>query len=110
MEIESEPIKTARVKAPIPYSPILRAWVDENKETIRTKTIGLINHNGTEPSPPGFPERTASDPPPATPNPGSVKNLLGLINASNEYGALTRNGTNTSADLFFKRSNQRSLS
>ena len=82
-----------------------RAYVDENKETTNTKIIGLINHNGTEPMPPGFPERAASAPPPGMRNPGSVKNLLGLTIASKEYGAFTANGTNTSADLFVKRSN-----
>ena len=87
-----------------------RACVEENKEIKSTKTIGLTNHSGTEPRPPGFPVRTASDPPPGIRKPGSVKNLLGLMIASKEYGAFTRNGTNTSADLFVMRSSQTFLS
>ena len=108
--MDNDPTKTASDNAVIPYSAIPRACVEENKEMTSTNTIGLINHSGTEPSPPGFPERTASDPPPGIRNPGSVKNLLGSIIASKEYGAFTRNGTNTRADLFFKRSNHTFLS
>ena len=76
----------------------------------RINKIGLTNHNGTEPVPPGLPNKTGSEPPPGISNPGSVKNLLGLTNASKEYGALTKNGTNTSADLFKIRSSKSFLS
>ena len=53
--------------------------------------------------------RVAIAPPPGIRKPGSVKNLLGLITASKEYGAFTRKGINTSADLFAKRSSHKTL-
>ena len=43
----------------------------------RMSKIGLTNHNGTEPVPPGLPNKTGSGPPPGIKSPGSVKNLLG---------------------------------
>jgi hypothetical protein len=53
-EIESDPNKTARVIAPIPYSAIFLAAVDENKEMMSTNKIGLTNQIGAAPLPPGF--------------------------------------------------------
>ena len=77
VEIESEPTKTASASAPIPYSAMRRACVEENSEITRINKMGLTNHSGTEPLPPGLPSKTASGPPPGISRPGSVKNLLG---------------------------------
>ena len=97
--IESDENRTAALKKPTPYCAIGRAWLDENRATTSTKRIGLSNHHGSEPAPPGLPNNTKLVGPPGIDNPGSAKNLAGLAKASNEYGATITNGAIKSVSL-----------
>ena len=53
----------------MPRDANLRAAVVEKYVTKRTKAIGLIAHQGSEPGPPGFARRVRLGPPPETVNP-----------------------------------------
>ena len=54
--------------------------------------MGLTVHQGRDPAPPGLPERTKAVEPPARLRPGSARKRAGRMRASNEYGAVNRNG------------------
>ena len=100
VEIESEESTTASTSAPIPYSAIRRACVDENKETTKTKSIGLISQIGSALAPPGFPIKALRGPPPEISNPGSTNSRLGLVIASSEKGTFMMKGTKIKAARF----------
>ena len=58
-------------------SEYANSYLNEKSETASTKRIGLINHSGSDPVPPGEPNKTASGPPPGISKPGSDKKRLG---------------------------------
>ena len=94
-EIDSEPIIMAAPVAPQPKYEITLAFVDEKIPTNKISEIGLMDHHGRAPMPPGFEKRAKFGPPPATANPGSRKRFLGLNRVENDHGVLTRIGAIT---------------
>jgi hypothetical protein len=84
VEIDRDEKRTAADKNPAPYMAKPLATLEENNATIKTSNIGLMSHQGNEPTPPGLPRSTRSAPPPGSDIPGSLKNLDGEINASKE--------------------------
>jgi hypothetical protein len=68
---------TAAAIAPHPKYEITFALVDEKSPTIKTSEIGLIDHHGKAPVPPGFEKSAKFGPPPAIANPGSRKRFFG---------------------------------
>ena len=100
MEIESDERTTASTRAPTPYSAIRRAWVEENKEIIKTRRIGLINQPGNELAPPGLPSKAINGPPPEINNPGSTRSRLGCTKTSSENGMFIKNGVKINAARF----------
>jgi hypothetical protein len=84
VEIDSEENRTAGAKNPNPYIAKPLARLDENNATNKISSIGLISHQGNEPTPPGFPRITKCAPPPGSDIPGSLRNFDGDIRASKE--------------------------
>ena len=57
--------------------------------------IGLTDHQGRAPDPPGFEINAKLGPPPAIDNPGSRKRFFGFSNVENDHGVLTSKGAKT---------------
>ena len=65
--------KVAESKIPKPHCAYMRAFVDEKIATRIINEIGLMNHHGIAPAPPGFARNTSFAKPPGREIPGSVR-------------------------------------
>ena len=73
------------------------AFVEEKSPTNKISEIGLIDHHGSAPAPPGFEINAKFGPPPAIANPGSSRRFFGLDNVEKDQGVLTSTGAITKA-------------
>jgi hypothetical protein len=110
VEIDRDEKIIAADRNPDPYIAKVLALLDENNATNSMSSIGLMSHQGNEPTPPGFPWITKCAPPPGSDIPGSLKNLDGEINASKEYGAVSKNGARSSVKRLYSRAKNKGRS
>ena len=94
---------TAVASAPHPKYEIALAFVDEKSATSSTSEIGLSDHHGRAPDPPGFESNAKLGPPPAIAKPGSRKILFGSSRTENDHGMLANSGAKTSVARRAKR-------
>ena len=75
-----------------PITAICRARLTEKRATTKMKVIGLINHHGSDPAPPGLAKNAKFGPPPELNNPISRSSPRGEVMSSKLHGRVRSTG------------------